>query len=32
VASLIEVGSVNASVLRREAPDKRTLELVDKGK
>ena len=32
MASLIDDGSVNANVLRREVPDKRTLELVDKGK
>ena len=32
VALLIDDGTVNANVLRREAPDKRTLELVDKGK
>ena len=29
---LIDDGTVNANVLRREALDKRTLELVDKGK
>ena len=30
VALLIDDGTVNTNVLRREAPDKRTLELVDK--
>ena len=32
VALLIDDGTVNTNVLRREAPDKRTLELADKGK
>ena len=32
VALLVDDGLVNANVLRREAPDKRTLGLVEKGK
>ena len=32
VASLVDDGSVNANVMRRDSPDKRTLKLVDIGK
>ena len=32
VASLVDDGTVSANVMHRDAPDKRTLKLVDKGK
>ena len=31
VASMVDDGAVNANVMRRDAPDRRTLDLVEKG-
>ena len=32
IASMVDDGTVNANVMRRDAPDKRTLDLVEKGR